>query len=272
MGTVCVWAASEDAEEKIKNGVSIDSVDVSGMTASEATKALKTVVSDKTATTVTLDVNGKSVQTTLGDLGYKWGNKTVVDEAVNTGKIGNIIKRYKDGLDLQHNGMKFNIEMSFNKDTLKKKLQTICADYEIKAKNASLEATGHGFKIIKEKEGVTVDYDKTVEQLYTYVTEKWNKKANIKLTATTTVSKPKYTTEDCEKVSNEPMGSYTTEFSVGSSYANRNLNIQNGAKLINGAVVYPGEQYSCNENLYPWTEDNGWHPAGTYVDGGVQDS
>lgn len=151
MGTVCVWAASEDAEEKIKNGVSIDSVDVSGMTASEATKALKTVVSDKTATTVTLDVNGKSVQTTLGDLGYKWSNKTVVDEAVNTGKTGNIIKRYKDGLDLQHNGMKFNIEMSFNKDTLKKKLQTICADYEIKAKNASLEATGHGFKIIKRK-------------------------------------------------------------------------------------------------------------------------
>ena len=272
MGTVCVWAASEDAEEKIKKGVSIDSVDVSGMTASEATKALKTVVSDKTATTVTLDVNGKSVQTTLGNLGYKWSNKTVVDEAVNTGKIGNIIKRYKDGLDLQHNGMKFNVEMSFNKDTLKKKLQTICAEYEIKAQNASLEATGHGFKIIKEKEGVTVDYDKTVEQLYTYVTEKWNKKANIKLTATTTVSKPKYTTEDCEKVSNEPMGSYTTEFSVGSSYANRNLNIQNGAKLINGAVVYPGEQYSCNENLYPWTEDNGWHPAGTYVDGGVQDS
>lgn len=64
-----------------------------------------------------------------------------------------------------------------------------------------MEATAHGFKIIKEKEGVTVDYDKTVEQLYTYVTEKWNKKANIKLTATTTVSKPKYTTEDCEKVS-----------------------------------------------------------------------
>ena len=144
MGTVCVWAASENAEEKIKNGVSIDSVDVSGMTASEATKALKTVVSDKTATTVTLDVNGKSVQTTLGDLGYKWSNKTVVDEAVNTGKTGNIIKRYKDGLDLQHNGMKFNIEMSFNKDTLKKKLQTIFAEYEIKAKNASLEATGHG--------------------------------------------------------------------------------------------------------------------------------
>lgn len=70
---------------------------------------------------------------------------------MNTGKTGNIIKRYKDGLDLQHNGMKFNIEMSFNKDTLKKKLQTICADYEIKAKNASLEATGHGFKDYKRE-------------------------------------------------------------------------------------------------------------------------
>ena len=31
-----------------------------------------------------------------------------------------------------------------------------------------------------------------IEQLYTYVTEKWNKKANIKLTAPTFGLKPKH--------------------------------------------------------------------------------
>jgi vancomycin resistance protein YoaR len=68
------------------------------------------------------------------------------------------------------------------------------------------------------------------------------------------------------------MGSWTTSFTVGSSYENRNLNIKNGAEKIDGSILYPGEQYSCNEHLAPWTEDNGWYPAGTYVDGGVQDS
>ena len=50
------------------------------------------------------------------------------------------------------------------------------------------------------------------------------------------------------------------------------MNIKNGAEKLNGNVLYPGESFSCNEHLVPWTEDNGWYPAGTYVDGGVADS
>lgn len=271
MGTICAWAASEDTEE-IKNGVTIENVDVSGMTAAEAKKAIKSIADERLATKINVEINGKTLETTLKSLGYKWNNTSVIDDAVNAGKTGNIIKRYKDSLDLQHNGMEYQLEIGVEKDTLEAKLKNKCEKYEVKAQNASLEATGSGFKIIPEQEGVAVDYDKTVEDLFTYVSEQWDKKADIQLTATTTVSKPQYTEEDCRKVSNEPMGSYTTEFTVGSAYANRNMNIENGAVLINGAVVYPGEQYSCNEHLEPWTEDNGWHPAGTYVDGGVQDS
>lgn len=276
MGSVQVFAASEDTEGKnnevIKEGVYIGDVNVGNLTYKEAKEAVQSKVKELSGAKVTLTVNNDTIDTTLKQLGYKWANSEVLDEAVELGKSGNIIKRYKDELDLKNEGMKYSLNMDFNESTLKKKLKSQCDPYNIEAQNASLEATGHGFKIIPEKEGCVVDYDKTTENLYEYVTKKWDGKSDIAFETVTEVSKPKYTTEDCEKVSNEPMGSWTTYFTTGAAYDNRNLNIKNGAEKINGNVLYPGESFSCNDHLVPWTEDNGWYPAGTYVDGGVEDS
>lgn len=268
-----VFAASEkNTEEKIKQGIIIDSVDVSGMTYDEAKEAVEEIVDGRISSKVKITVNDEVVETTLKKLGYKWTNESVIDEAVELGKTGNIIKRYKDELELKNDGKKLDIEMSIDQETLKEKIEKLCQPYNIEAKNASLKATGSGFEIIPETEGCVVDYDKSTSELYQYITEKWDKNSDIEFVATTKISKPEYTTEDCEKVSSTPMGSFTTTFSVGWSYENRNLNILNGAEKISGNVVYPGEQFSCNEHLAPWTADNGWYPAGTYVDGAVEDS
>lgn len=272
LSVVQVFADSEETTEKIKQGVSIDSVDVSGMTYDEAKEAIEKITDEKAGSKVKITVNDEVVETTLGELGYKWANESVIGEAVELGKSGNIIKRYKDDLELKNEGMKYDIEMSIEQEELQKKIEKLCEPYNVEAKNASLKATGSGFEIIPETEGCVVDYDKSTTELYKYITEQWDKNSDIEFVATTKISKPKYTTEDCEKVSSTPMGSFTTTFSVGWSYENRNLNIKNGAEKISGNVLYPGEQFSCNEHLAPWTEDNGWYPAGTYVDGGVQDS
>lgn len=267
-----VFANTEDKEEKIKHGVLVDSIDVSNMTYEEALELIEEHVDQKTEISISIKINDKTVDTTLKKLGYEWTNQLIIEEAVQLGKSGNVIKRYKDELDLKNEGMKYELEMGVEKETLKAKLEKICKPYNVEAKNASLKATGSGFEIIPEQEGCVVDYDVSSEGLYKYITEEWDGKSDIEYAVSTKTSKPKYTTEDCEKVSNTPMGSYATTFTTGISYDNRNKNIQNGAEKINGSVLYPGEQYSCNEHLFPWTEDNGWYPAGTYVDGGVQDS
>lgn len=275
-GSVQIFAASQSTETKddevIKEGIYIGDVNVGKLTYKEAKKKIQDRVKELSDVKVTLNVNKDTIETTLKELGYKWFNSEVLDEAAGLGKSGNVIKRYKDELDLKNEGMKYTLNMDFKKESLKKKLKTECDPYNIKAKNASLEATGHGFKIIPEKEGCVVDYDKSTNNLYDFVMKKWDKKSDITFDAVTQVSKPEYTTEDCKKVSNEPMGSWTTYFTTGASYDNRNMNIKNGAEKLNGNVLYPGESFSCNEHLVPWTEDNGWYPAGTYVDGGVADS
>ena len=276
MGSVQVFAASKNTDEKgeeiIKEGIYIGDVNIGKLTYREAKEEVQNKVKEILQTQVILTVNKDTVETTLKELGYKWSNSEVLDEAVELGKLGNIIKRYKDELDLKNEGMKYDLNMDFKKETLEKNLEIKCEPYNIKAKNASLQATGHGFKIIPEKEGCIVDYDETTAKLYEYVTKKWDKKSDITFEAITEISKPEFTTKDCEKVSNEPMGSWTTYFTTGAAYDNRNLNIKNGAEKIDGNVLYPGDSFSCNEHLAPWTEDNGWYPAGTYVDGGVADS
>lgn len=273
IGAVQIFAASDDtSQEKIKHGVYIDSIDVSGMTYDEAEKAVEKIAGEKANVKVSIKVNDDVIETTLVRLGYKWVNKSVVHDAVELGKSGNIIKRYKDELELKNEGMKYELDMEVSQEDLRKNIEVLCEPYNVEAKNASMKAADSGFKIVPGKEGCVVDYDASVADFYEYITKKWDGKTAIEFEAVTEVSKPKYTAEDFEKVSTTPMGSFTTYFSVGYSYSNRNLNIKNGADKINGNVVYPGEQFSCNEHLYPWTEDNGWYPAGTYVDGGVQDS
>lgn len=272
MGGVCAYTALGNTDNVIQNGVYIESMDISGMTPSDAVEAIEELAKEKAGTKVSITINKDVVDTTLSELGYKWANESIVDEAVNIGKRGNIIKRYKDKLDLKNEGKYYEIELTLDKEDLSKNLQKICDPYNIKAKNARIEATGSGFKVIPEKEGCVVDYEKSTNDLYAYLTETWDGKSNVDFTTTTEISQPKYTSKDFEKVSSTPMGSYYTSFSTGWSYENRNLNLKNGAEKIDGTILFPGETYSCNEHLAPWTEDNGWYPAGTYVGGEVEDS
>ena len=267
-------ASSKNSKDKdvIKSGVRIESIDVSDLTEEEANTKVKAYVKEKTNVPVKIDVNGTEVKTNLSDLGYKWTNKSVIEEAVGVGKSGNVIKRYKDGLDLKNKGIELKLEFGIEEKNMKDNLKKICDSYNVEAKNASLKLTSSGFEVIPEQDGVVIDYDVTVSGLYDYITKEWDNKSDILYTAETKVSKPKYTSEDLKKVSSTPMGSYYTSFSVGTSYDNRNNNIKHGAEVLDGILLYPGEQYSLNEHLAPWTAENGWYPAGTYVDGGVADS
>ena len=51
----------------------------------------------------------------------------------------------------------------------------------------------------------------------------------------------------------------------------RSKNIARAAELLDGLVVEPGEVFSCSTAIGPITEENGYFPAGTYVQGKVED-
>lgn len=271
-GIVHVFAASEKTDDKIKEGISIGGKNVSGMTYEEAFKIVKKVAKEKLSFEITLKIGDQDVKIPLKSLGYKWANNTVVEEALGAGKKGNIIKRYKDVRDIKNNGKPYDVTVDVTQDKLIKKLKKQCKDYNTEAKNASLKFTGDGFDVVKEQDGCEVDYDVTAKKIQESISDDWNGESDITVEASVKTTKPKYTTKDLEQISTTPMGSFSTTFSVGGAYNTRNLNIKNGVEKIDGSTIYPGEEYSCNAHLIPWTEENGWHPAGTYSEGEVIDS
>ncbi len=268
----CFVSADKKDDGKIKRGVKINGENVGGMSKKEATRAVHDAVKKKTRIKVKIKIGDYTCDTKLVNLGYDWGNEDIVDEALEYGKVGSIVTRYVNNTQLRNGGKDFHIQMALNKKKMKKRFKKVTKPYELPVQDAELEATGHGFKIIKEDNGYKVDQKKSTKEFANYIDNKWDGKSDIKFTATTKVTKPKYTVKDCNKVSDNPMGSFTTSVSGGEINKTRNKNIKVGAKKLDGYTIYPGEQFSCNDHLAPWTEANGWYNAGTIVGSKVEDS
>jgi vancomycin resistance protein YoaR len=66
------------------------------------------------------------------------------------------------------------------------------------------------------------------------------------------------------------LGTFTTSFS--SSGAARSTNVSNGCHLIDGTLLYPGEEFSAYNTIKPFTEENGYRLAGSYLNGKVVES
>ena len=107
LGDVQAYAASDT--DTISQGVWIGDVDVSGMTAEEAKAAVNQKIRDSQGEGFRVKVGDQELTATAEDFGLTWKNTGVVEEAVSLGKSGNIVRRYKDTKDLQHETKKYEL-------------------------------------------------------------------------------------------------------------------------------------------------------------------
>ena len=104
-----------------------------------------------------------------------------------------------------------------------------------------------------------------MEQLINFVKNEWDQK-EATLTLSTKEVKPRGTREELEKVK-DVLGEFTTNFST--STPDRAINVGNGAKKINGSLLYPGDTLSVNEICGPFTIENGYAVGGAFENGQV---
>lgn len=258
------------AEDKILNGVMIDQVDVSGMTRSEALNALETFEQRLGNQTIRLGIGSEVLETELSAFGVKFSNDEVIDEAIAVGRTGNIVKRYKDQKDLQHNGKIFSLSWEADELKVRSYVQDECTQFDQEAQNATLERSGGSFAFVAGKEGIVLDVDASVDIIMDYLENSWtSESADNVLELKTEVEQPEGSAEQLAYVK-DLLGTYTTSFSTSSS--NRCKNVNSGASHIDGMVLYPGEEFSMHDTVTPFTEANGYAMAGSYLNGEVVDS
>ena len=261
--TVCA------AGETILKGVSIDKLDVSGMTREEALAALESYEKNLGGQSIKLGIGDNVIEAKLSDLGVTFDNEDLVDEAIGVGHAGNIVKRYKDQKDLQHSGKTFPLSWQTNEDTVRTYVEDNCTKYDKKAQNASLTRENGAFNFVAGTEGLELNVDSAVRTISDYLENSWTSDNTEVLNLETQVTEPEGSAEELENIK-DLLGSFTTSFSTSGS--NRCKNVSSGASHINGTVLYPGEEFSAYETVSPFTEANGYAMAGSYLNGEVVDS
>lgn len=265
-GNVIYASAAEG--NTIAKGVFIDEVDVSGMTESEAKKAINDFVNELKHKEITIQVVEDSVTSTLGDLGYSYIPDNAIDQALALGTSGNLVKRYKDLKDIAYGGIHFPLEFSLNEQSVRELVSTDVTKFNIEPINASVSRIKGEMIYTDHVLGSSVDVEATTQILMDKVLNSWDRDHLI-IDAYMEDVEPTFTRDVVEQC-NTLLGSFTTEYA--DSAEGRAANLANGARLINNTVIYPGEVFSGYEHLAPFSKDNGYYVAGAYSKGKVIDS
>jgi vancomycin resistance protein YoaR len=253
----------------IQTGIYAGSIDLSGMTGQEAQASIAAYVDGLGEAEIILVAGGgHEVITTPRALGIAWSNPELVEEALMLGQTGNVVERYKVRKDLEHENKVYDIRLSFQVGELNRILTQECAPFDQKAINFALRRENDAFIVIDGQTGYKLDLETSIDTVYNYLTTQWDGK-DCRIPLDVSVEEPLGSQEELAMIT-DILGSSTTSYAT--SGADRSRNVANGCALVNGHLLYPGEEFSTYEAVSPFTEENGYYMAGSYLNGRVVDS
>lgn len=259
---------AKTTSDEIAEGVFVEDVDVSGMTKEEAKAAVDEYMAGKAEEKITLTVGENELDISRADLGVAWENEEIIDDALALGKSGNLIRRYKALKDLEFDNKVYEMTYTADYELIQTVVSEKCTKYNQKAVNTGLKKTGSGFEVIGGKQGVVVDEDAAANVILAYIEDEYDGVAG-EITIPTMITEPLGSAEELAKVK-DLLGSFKTSFKT--SDADRSKNVRTGAGHIDGTVLYPGEVFSAYEYVNPFTEENGYAMAGSFLNGKTVDS
>lgn len=263
------WMAltCQAGEDVISEGVFINGVDVSGMTAAEAETVVQQQVQALSDSVITLTMDEDQESRTWGELGLQWENTDLITEISHLGTTGNIVQRYKEQKDLQNQNIQFEIEYTIDEDALRSFVEGMSA-YNSEPVEGSVYMGDDGLLYVEGgTDGLTLDVDATLTALEEYI-EGWTAGDTV-IEATVERVSPEVTAETLSKMT-DVLGTATTDYSASS--AARAQNIVTGTSKINGTLLMPGESFSVTDAVVPFTAENGYELAPSYESGQVVDS
>jgi vancomycin resistance protein YoaR len=151
-------------------------------------------------------------------------------------------------------------------EALRAALRDQLADLETEPVDASVVLAGGGPSVQESSEGTAVDTEQLAEQLLAVLTDP----APRTVDATTRTVPPEFdTTEAAALGIEERVSTFTTNFEGGLETP-RNHNIATVARMVDGAVVPPGETFSLNGHTGERDYAQGFQDAPVILDGRLQ--
>lgn len=172
----------------------------------------------------------KSVSVTAADLGISFSNLNVVDEAIDVGRSGNLIKRYKDKKDLQQGDKVVALSLDVDSDAVASILSEKAAQLNQEAVDNGLVRENGAFKIIKGEQGIEVNVEDSIAAIENYISSEWDG-GNAEIELVAEVVEPRGSEEDLEQIT-DMMGSYTTNYKDSGQNRCDNISMQPARSMV----------------------------------------
>lgn len=244
------------------SGVTVEGVDVSGLTAEEATGLVKNAA-EKRLKTVALTIIAGDGKWTLDAEALGMGYS--VDQALADGIVYGM-NSAEDVEDITGNGAgEYSADYTWDRNKILLALQSMAGEISSEATEPYADpildfASEERFNFVSGEDGTELNVDDTADSVeYALRTGDFTGE----VTAVVNAVHPTTTVEDV-KAETAFIADFTTKFSAprdNETKQNRKFNIEKAAGIINGQRVDPGEEWSFNTVVGPRTYDLGWKGA-----------
>lgn len=250
--------------DRICKNIFIGSADVSGMTKQEAEDEMAKLLAAGRQATVTMQVDDQEEAASLEELGLGYRDiKKQVKAAYDYGKAGSLWHRFWKLKKLSGEKQVIKADYVLSKKQVKKLMDERIVPLADHARNATMERKGQEFRIIEEKQGKTVDTEKSAAALLKHLNDGWDQK-DFTVRMVQKEEKPTVKAADLKTVKDK-LGSYSTDAGGGE----RLQNLKTGVEKLNGTVLAPGEEISVHDATAPYDKEHGYVAAGSYENGKV---
>ncbi|MDR2547488.1 MAG: VanW family protein [Lachnospiraceae bacterium] len=253
----------------ILDGIFIDGISLGGYSEAEAVVLINNYEAFLRQQQITMYADEDNfITVTAEEIGFTWSNPGIVAAAAALGQKGNIITRYKAIKDLQNDNVVFELEYFFDPVMVTDIIEEHFGNYREKAIDATMVRDRGETLVTEGQPGYYLDIRESVDKVMDYLEDEWGKNS-FGIDLVISVLEPRGSYEELSRLT-DVMGTFTTSFSA--SNANRRVNIGRATELINGTLIYPGEEFSTLDLIAPFTEENGYREAGMFLMGQLVDS
>ncbi len=264
-----VRSLEKNYPHEIYANVSIDGIDVGGLSKEKATETIQNAAEKAMKTNVSLKAGKQIESVRLKRFAPTYDIDKAVDKAYKTGREGGFIHRFLTARKLHKETIDVDLEVTVDEKNIRKVIRSKTDTFSKEPQNAypmmNTTTDKEGVEktevvIVPEEKGQAVATAKAIPIVQKALDRHWNEETpTIKLPIIT--EKPTITRADLKDIT-DVLGTFTTDFDY--DYVSRRLNIENGTRKINGTLIQPGDNFSVYEKVAPFSAANGYYLANTY--------
>lgn len=250
------------------DGISVEGIELGGLTKEQALKKLKQVQS-KTRPKIKITVNAADEAIVLkkSDFKFSYDTQEIIDKAYVYARTGDRDKRYETVNQLKKSGKEFNITATLKKSSVKDAVKKVADKVNIEVTQpdiADFVPEEDRFVISEGKDGREVDEDDLKQKLEELLEEDYTGTIDAVVNTVECMEVPESLKKDVGL-----LGRYTT---VSTNTADGTYNMELALSKMNGTKILPGETFSFNETTGDSTNDSqGFRKAGAISGGKLID-